>query len=309
MAKFWWVNQGQTYAQEVGGGYLWAPKTQKNGVPLRSYSLMLELQPGDVVYSHSNGRVQARGVVRARAVESRQPENLLAIGQSLWLDDGWLVQVDFETSLTPLVTKTHFSSMYPLLLEEYPLPLASNGTAAQKTYLTRLSDQLATYLDAHLLFDGLHDWQLDQLLLEKAAAEDEANLLDEDLTETDRQQLILARQGQGRYRLRVLNFERSCRVTGLNQADLLIASHIKPWAISSNVERLNGANGLMLSPHVDKLFDRGLISFSNSGKIIVSKTLSSVTLDKWHIDKTNNVGKFSKLQEAFLEYHRDVVLK
>ena len=309
MTKYWWVNQGQSFAQEVGGGYLWAPKTQKDGVSLRSYSLMLELQPGDIVYSHYKGNVRARGIVRARAVESRQPENLLAIGQSLWLDDGWLVQVDFETSLTPLVTKAHFRDMYPLLLEEYPVPIASNGNAAQKNYLTRISEQLATYLDAHLLFDGLHDWQLDQLLLEKAAAEDEVNLLDEDLTETDRNQLILARQGQGRYRLRVLNFERVCRVTGLNQADLLIASHIKPWAISSNVERLNGANGLMLSPHVDKLFDRGLISFSNGGKIIVSKTLSPATLDKWHIDKSKNVGKFSRLQGAFLEYHRDVVLK
>lgn len=309
MTKFWWVNQGQTYVQEVGGGYMWAPKTQRNGVPLRSYGFMLDLRPGDVVYSHYEGAIRAKGRVREVAISSPQPANLLTVGESLWLNDGWLVMVDFETTLKPVVTKGHFNSMSALLLEEFPRPISSNGTAAQKTYLTAISPELAKYLDANLEFDGLHDWQLDQLLIDKAAREDEQVLLDEALSETERKQVVMARVGQGAYRLRVLNFERACRVTGVTEPKLLIASHIKPWSHSSNLERVNGANGLMLAPHVDKLFDKGLISFKSNGQMIVSSKLPEDILPRWSIDQSINVGKFSKLQDSFLDYHRDVILK
>jgi putative restriction endonuclease len=305
--KFWWVNQGQTFTQEVGGGYLWAPKTQRNGVALRSYSLMLEIAVGDIIYSHSDGKLRARGVVRESAVSSPQPANLLEVGQDLWLNDGWLVQVDFETSLKTVVTRESAAEMRPFLLEEYPTPISSNGTAAQKTYLTRISGQLATYLDAHMLFDGLHDWELDQLLLESAEEYDREILMDDSISETDKSALILARVGQGKYRLRVLNFERACRVTGVSQPNLLVASHIKPWKDSNHLERLNGANGLMLSPHIDKLFDSGAISFNKSGKILVSSGLPKDVLARWRIDVSANVGKFSQLQNAFLEFHRDMV--
>jgi hypothetical protein len=44
---------------------------------------------------------------------------------------------------------------------------------------------------------------------------------------------------------------------------VLRASHIKPWAKSTNRERLNAENGIMLAAHVDALFGRGLMSFAD----------------------------------------------
>lgn len=127
------------------------------------------------------------------------------------------------------------------------------------------------------------------------------------LEETMRASLVLARRGQGKFRKRVEFFEGSCRVTGVTSSKLLIASHIKPWATSSNEERLNDHNGLFLSPHIDKLFDSGLMSFEDSGEILFSGDLDRDVLEKWNIDATKKVKNFGWDQSYFLEHHRSKV--
>ena len=80
--------------------------------------------------------------------------------------------------------------------------------------------------------------------------------------------LTKARLGQGLFRQRVAEQEPICRVTGLARQEFLIASHIKPWRDCDHQERLDGANGLLLSPHIDKLFDRHWISFDRDGHLL-----------------------------------------
>jgi predicted restriction endonuclease len=87
----------------------------------------------------------------------------------------------------------------------------------------------------------------------------------------------------------------------------LRASHIKPWAAADNDEKLDGYNGLLLSPHVDHLFDRGFISFKDSGDILVSKELNPKVLDQWSIHANQNVGEFKAAQCFYLDYHRQII--
>lgn len=87
---------------------------------------------------------------------------------------------------------------------------------------------------------------------------------------TDRQEIIRARRGQGLFKQRVMRIEKCCRITGVDNISHLLASHFKPWRDSSNNERLNGENRLLLTPSIDHLFDRGFIGFENSGKLIIS---------------------------------------
>jgi hypothetical protein len=89
-------------------------------------------------------------------------------------------------------------------------------------------------------------------------------------------------------------------VTGLKSDKFLIASHIKPWKNSDNAERVDGNNGLFLSPHVDKLFDNGFISFSRAGEMLVSPQLPLDVLNKWSIDPRKNYGRFNGDQAYFL---------
>ena len=86
---------------------------------------------------------------------------------------------------------------------------------------------------------------------------------------TFREQIVRARRGQGVFRANVLLREESCRVTGVSEPRHLKASHIKPWRDATDAERLDGANGLLLSPHIDHLFDEGYITFSSNQELVV----------------------------------------
>lgn len=97
--------------------------------------------------------------------------------------------------------------------------------------------------------------------------EDLAELDREVLDVTEREQLAKARIGQGRFRADVAaKWGRGevCALTGVAIPEMLIASHIKPWRDSSNSERLDPMNGLLLVAHADRLFDQHLMSFRPS---------------------------------------------
>ena len=141
-----------------------------------------------------------------------------------------------------------------------------------------------------------------------------ASRLDYDaaLTASVRDQQVKARRGQGLFRFRVFQIESACRLTGIANPDLLIASHIKPWRLCATThERLDGANGLLLTPHVDRLFDRGLIGFSDEGEVLRSPALPQVDLERLGLDAAcnGNVGAFSDRQRTYLACHRDVVFE
>ena len=87
----------------------------------------------------------------------------------------------------------------------------------------------------------------------------------------------------------------------------LVASHIKPWRESNNEERLAGGNGLLLTPSIDHLFDRGFISFEDSGELITSPVADTRSLERMGVQPTN-VGQFNTDQKFFLDYHRKEIL-
>ncbi len=126
---------------------------------------------------------------------------------------------------------------------------------------------------------------------------------DTNLSSTEKEELIRARRGQGVFRRRVMNIEPYCRLTGVSDPRFLGSSHIKPWAESDNHERLDGNNGLMLSPHVDHLFDSGYITFQQSGDVLVAVDMDSVLSD-WSLPLKVIGAPFSDEQENYLAYHR-----
>jgi hypothetical protein len=127
---------------------------------------------------------------------------------------------------------------------------------------------------------------------------------------TAREAIITARRGQGLFKQRVMAIERFCRITRVDNPTHLRASHCKPWRDSTNNERLDGENGLLLTPSIDHLFDRGFISFQDDGQLIVSPVADASSLERMGVPtrETVNVGAFSSGQRRFLEYHPDAVL-
>ena len=104
--------------------------------------------------------------------------------------------------------------------------------------------------------------------------------------------------------------ETRCRITGVENPVHLVASHCKPWRDSTHEERLNGENGLLLTPTIDHLFDRGFIGFDDNGTLIISPVAHRPSLQRMGIDtkKAYNVGEFTGGQKQFLDFHRNAVL-
>ena len=101
--------------------------------------------------------------------------------------------------------------------------------------------------------------------------------------------------------------ESRCRVTKVDRIEHLIASHCKPWRdCDSNGERLDGENGLLLTPTIDHLFDRGFISFEGDGRFLVSEVAHKESLRRMGVpvDEMRKVRGFSEGQKRYLEYHR-----
>lgn len=102
---------------------------------------------------------------------------------------------------------------------------------------------------------------------------------DSDLTEPEREALRKARIGQGRFRKQVLaHWANRCPITNCADVRLLVASHIRRWCDSDKHAKLDPYNGLALTPNVDRLFDRHLISFDESGRLLRASRLDPAVL-------------------------------
>lgn len=135
-----------------------------------------------------------------------------------------------------------------------------------------------------------------------------AETIDEYLkpTITERQGIVTSRVGQGAYRKSILyRWEEKCAVTGYNKPEILIASHILGWKISNNDQRLDVDNGILLSPTYDALFDRHLISFDDSGKIILSDKIEMEAYAKIGVTGKEHIKGFHSGNHFYLNMHRN----
>ena len=122
---------------------------------------------------------------------------------------------------------------------------------------------------------------------------------------TQKSQLINARIGQGVFRENLINYWKGCSICGLNYTCFLIASHIKPWRVSNNEERLDVFNGLLLLPNYDKLFDLGYISFSQNGNILISRVLDKATQQIFNINKNTSLTHIDNKHTKYFKYHNE----
>lgn len=306
--RYWWVNQNQTYKAEVRGSFMWSPKRNANGARNQSYENMREVSAGDVVFSFEGTHIRAVGVVTGSAQTGPKPD--FGTAGLNWSEEGWFVPVDYCALNNQIRPKEHIDILRPFLPSKYS-PLDQHGNGQQFGYLIEVPEALAealmglighAYLEA---FNEIAAFQVspdltvsDQSIVERGI-----------IGPTFREQLVRARRGQGVFRSNVLLRERYCRVTKVEEPRHLKASHIKPWRDATDSERLDGANGLLLSPHIDHLFDEGYITFSSSQQLVLVDEVRDKLSDAWGINAGVRVGEFSREQAAYLDYHRTYVFK
>jgi putative restriction endonuclease len=310
MMRYWWVNHNATWKQEISGGYLWSPQREKNARST-SYDNMRRIVPGDLIVSYAGQKNGHVGRATDTAVAAPKPAEFGERG-SYWSNTGWYVPVSWIPLKAAVRHREFWDEIVPILPVRHSPLVSRTRKGNQKVYLAEVSKDVFDLIadrggvEPSLIRQARGPSSDDAVRqLEDAAVQ--ALLTDQDLASSVRNQLIAARVGQGNFRDAVLERERRCRVTGLSHEPLLVASHIKPWrSCATAIERLDGDNGLMLAPHIDRLFDRGFISFGDDGAVLTSQHLTDEILQALGCSnlRSFNAGPFREGQRAYLAYHR-----
>lgn len=193
------------------------------------------------------------------------------------------------------------------LIREISLPLVSYISIME---LTDLSGSRIFYWKLFADFDAISDKR--EALVFTYGKKGEKVISQPPTKESSRQSEIRrARHGQGLYRDKLLAECPFCPITMINDERLLIASHIKPWAVATDKEKLDHKNGFMLSPLYDKLFDRGFMTFTKDRRVMLSNWISPANKKRLGVVE----GQFVQMlpldeeRQAYMDFHRNSVFK
>ena len=174
-----------------------------------------------------------------------------------------------------------------------------------KQYISQWLDGFIKY-NLNPLCEGLKSTQ--RVELEKELSDIMSNNVFKNIEETE--QLIYTKARIGHSKLKKMLVEKygCCKICGLSDARFLIASHIKPWSQSTNYERLDFNNILLLCPHHDAVFDKGYITFDRDGVIMISSELTTETRALLNLNTNQKIG-FTHIQRKYLSWHRENVFR
>lgn len=192
------------------------------------------------------------------------------------------------------------------LIREISLPLVSYISIM---HLTDATGSSIFYWKLFVDFDAISDKS--SALVFKYGKKGEKIIVKPKKENSHQKELSRARQGQGLYREKLLEECPFCPITMINDERLLIASHIKPWAVSNDKEKIDHKNGFILSPLYDKLFDRGFMTFTKDRKIKLSNWISPANKNRLGI-KDGQFIQFLPLDEerqTYMDFHRESVFK
>ncbi len=221
-----------------------------------------------------------------------------------------------------------FGKRYPKVLREAVDAYGAGGTGSGSNYSANvhLAKSISARAEAGIVtfveyIRAPRDWgnrvialwecrrnSADTVRVGSSVEDDISEVMRRDLKETEKALLVASRIGQGRFRRDLVAYWKACAVTGCGEVNLLVASHIKPWAASSDRERLDPFNGLILVPNLDRLFDRGLITFSDRGEMKVSSLLSGKARRLFGVGEKISI-KLDARHKPYMAYHREYVFE
>ena len=131
----------------------------------------------------------------------------------------------------------------------------------------------------------------------------------EGLTETEKEVVIQQRVGQGYFKdLLLQKYSCKCALCGITTLPMLRASHIKSWKASTNDQKLDENNGLLLCAHHDALFDKYLLSFEDDGSPLVSSLIPQEQYESLGINAIPHISVLEEMK-PYLRWHRQELKK
>ena len=290
MPRYFLVFQGDTYDEEKELSCLWAPKKNKSGNEVHHHKRLLEVNEGDRVIHLVNRYIKAISTVRSKAYDADCPREFK---RASWDREGRKVDVEIIELDDPIHVDDIINKIKNNLPEKYS-PFNSDGGGNQGYFFEINAEIFNIILNT--------DYENEEINLNYI----EQNLNTPTGSSVNSKLKVNVRSSTWQKYFKNQLFKYwgvKCVLTDVQNKDLLIGAHIKPWSKCDDKEKIDVFNGLPLSPNADKIFELGLISFDENGKLMKSNKLSDEDLEKLNIN-TDIKLDFKNEHFKYLEYHR-----
>lgn len=294
------VMQGETYQEEQHLGIIRSPQLDSGGQVPHSWLRMKEVNVGDRIFHYVKGNIVAISVAKTGCQvigETIHTENSKHLS-----DNGYLVELEYYELEEPLNIISNLHEILPLLPIKYsPFQQDGNGNSG---YLYPCNEQLVIKLLE--LISDLNIYRVDAEQLELAIGtvlRTEHNNFIPMLAEMESEVKLMIRKGCEKFRKDLLPlWENKCALCDVELAVLLQASHAKPWKDSTQSERIDPYNGLLLCCNHDALYSKGYIAFDGQGKLHIS---SSIPEDDYLIYNIYPKKKIARYEEnkPYFKWH------
>ena len=288
--KFFLVFQGDTYEEEKILSCLWAPKLNKVGHEVHHHRRLLDVDIGDQVVHLENRKIRAISKAKSKAYDCELPKEF---NRPAWSKNGRKVDLDLIEFDEAIDVDSIFHKIKDKLPEKYS-PFNIHGGGNQGYF----------YEIGVNVFNTILDTDFNE---ETNASEPSAQNINSPTGSSTLSNIVNTRSSawQNYFKKKLFKlWPTECAITKVKNKKLLIGAHIRPWSKSNDDEKLDEYNGLLLAPNPDKIFELGLISFEDNGKIIISSKLSNEDLTKLNINK-DTVLNLKENHKKYIKYHRE----
>ena len=289
---FFWVNIGGSYKEVQEQNYLWAPQygMDKNGKRflLPSWETMKYVKSGDIIFCNKDREIVYVATAIANSEPAPRPHNR---SFDKWEREGTRVNLEL-TVLDHPIDISQFCDIFINVFNELSKPkvFAETGSCTQ-TYMCEIPEAAARMVASFIQDDVSLDFSNGPTKVKEA-------------TGSSKQTTILARVGHGPYREKLFRiWGGRCAVTGIAVGSILNASHIVSWSISNEKEKVDPYNGLPLIPNLDRLFDRGMISFDDNGCLLYKPGTVDLLRDL-KIPLNSKIEGLFEQNKKYLQRHR-----
>lgn len=298
------VMQGETYHEEKNAGLIWAPETDKAGMVPHSYQRLMEVKKGDRIFHYVKGAIVAISVVKGafkkerKPFEEGSPEKESAVG--------YLVQVEYRELENPLSIKECLDDISSLLPVKYAA-FKEDGTG-NPGYLYPCNEELAIELLEGISRLNVYVPEAEQLeLAMEVVRVTEHNPLITLIAETIMEMKTKIQRGQLQFRKSLLPlWHKECPLCGMDIDAALKAGYAKPWKDSTDAEKINPYNGLLLCNNHEAMFTAGLISFTAGGKLHIAQQIPEERYAEYGLKKGKKISVYTDNGEFFRWHKREI---
>ena len=295
------VMQGQSYQEDKELGIIWVPRQDKGGLVPHSWKRMTEVSKGDRVFHYIKGNIIAISIATEGCVSGKKPT--LMENEVHRNEEGYLVKLEYHELDQPLNIREHFIGISPLLPVKYsPFNQDANGNQG---YLYPCNEELAIKLLEILTETNIYQVSEEQLEFGiDEVKRIQHNTLIPVITETESEAKTKIRIGQQKFRKEQFPlWNGRCALCGIDLPQLVQASHSKPWKDSTNDERLDPYNGVLLCCNHKALYNHGFITFDGQGRLHISPIINEEDYVKYKLDPMTKIELHSKNRDYF-KWHK-----